>query len=136
MLLALTTIAFAATNAIAIAQQKNEAPDVRIQAGKLERTIVGRSYTGIPIERVQLNLPVSYADLNLATPSGAAKLESRINDAAKEACRQLDTADPFDMSDMDTTSCIREAADGAMKQAKVAIAAAESNSATRTTAVN
>jgi UrcA family protein len=124
-------LALAVASAAAIAQEKEQTPEVKIQAGQVQKTTVGNSYTGIPIERLQVELPVSYANLNLATSSGAAELEKRVSETAKEACARLDAADPLDMSDSDNISCVRETTAGAMKQARAAIAAAANGSASR-----
>jgi UrcA family protein len=120
-------LALAAASAAAVAQT----PEVKIQAGQVQTTTVGNSYTGIPIERLQVELPVSYANLDLATSAGAAELEKRVGETAKEACAQIDAADPIDMSDSDNISCVKEATAGAMKQARAAIAAAANGSANR-----
>jgi|SRR5258708_8369809 UrcA family protein len=122
-------LALAAVSAAAVAQQKDQPPEVKIQAGQVQKTTVGSSYTGIPIERLQVELPVSYANLDLSTVAGAAQLEKRVSETAKEACAQLDAADPIDMSDSDNLSCVREATAGAMKQARAAIAAAANGNA-------
>jgi UrcA family protein len=66
---------------------------------------------------------VSYADLNIATHSGAVELEKRIRDSATEACKQLKELYP-DTSE-GQTPCVEGAVKNAMEQAKKAIAAAE-----------
>ena len=114
-------IAFAAASTAAVAQQSNQAPDVKIEAGKVRQTEVQLSSGLTPIERVQVDRTVSYADLDLATTSGETELVRRVTEAAKEACEQVHSADPVDLSDMDDASCVRAAADGALKQAKAAI---------------
>jgi UrcA family protein len=82
--------------------------------------MVRLSDTGTPIERFWVDRKVSYADLDLTTTSGATELMRRVTEAAKEACEQVHTSDPV-VSDMDDTSCMSTATDGAMKQAKAAI---------------
>jgi UrcA family protein len=118
-------LALAMASAAAVAQQTDQTPDVKTEAGKVQET-VKFSYTGVPIERLQVDLPVSYADLDLTTPAGAAELKRRVSDAAKEACDKVDSANPADLLD---TDCVRTATHGAMKQVKVVIAAARTNSA-------
>jgi UrcA family protein len=124
-------IALAMASAAAVAQQADQMPNDKNEAVKVERTT--RSYTGIPIEHLEVDRPVSYANLDLTTPSGAAELKRRIAEAAKEACQQLDTADPFDLSDTDDFSCVKAATGSALKQANAAIVAARTNSSTRAT---
>jgi UrcA family protein len=113
-------IALATASTAVIAQQIDQ-PDVKIEAGKVQQTMVRLSDTGTPIERFWVDRKVSYADLDLTTTSGATELMRRVTEAAKEACGQVHTADPVDLSDMDDTSCMRTATDGALKQAKAAI---------------
>ena len=128
-------IALAMASAAAVAQQADQTPNAKIADGKVHETLDRISYTGIPIERLEVDLPVSYANLDLTTPSGAAELKRRVTDAAKEACARVDRADPVDLSDSDET-CVRTATNGGMKQANSAIAAARINGANRATPVS
>jgi UrcA family protein len=114
-------IALATVSAAAVAQQADQTTN---EAGEVQQTMVGFSYTGIPVERLQVERPVSYANLDLTTPSGAAELKRRVIETAKAACEQLDSADPIDLSDTDDFSCVKTATHGALKQANAAIAAA------------
>jgi UrcA family protein len=111
-------MALAAAGAATAAQQSDQTPGVQNEPGKLQRTIVGLSDAGTPIERFWLNREVNIADLDLTTVSGSAEFLRRVTEAAKEACAQLRTEDPADLSDMDNDSCIRTATDSALKQAK------------------
>ena len=122
-------IALATASAAAVAQQADQTPNVEIQAGQVQKTEVRVDYTGIPVEQLQVDRTVNYADLDLTTPSGAAELNKRVTEAAKEDCEQLDTADPIDLSDTDAASCVRTATDGVLKQVKAAIVATRTNSA-------
>jgi UrcA family protein len=121
------TLALAAACGSAVAQQKDQSSATT----PVQVTIVGRSYTGIPIEQYSSKRAVSYANLDLSTPSGAAELKKRVRETAREACEQLQAAYPLDLSDDDddNNTCVSEATAGAMKQAKAAIAAANSASA-------
>jgi UrcA family protein len=107
-----------AAGAAAAAQQSDQTPGGKNEAGKLQQTMVGLSNAGTPIERFWVNRKVSFADLDLATASGSAAFLRRVTEAAKEACAQLRAADPADLSDMDSASCIKTATDNALKQAK------------------
>jgi len=113
-------------SAPALAQQPAQ---VTIQAERPAK-VVGRSYTGVPIELVTLTRRVSYADLDLTTHAGATELEKRVSDTAKDACKQLDTLYPLTAADTGP-SCVKKATDDAMTQAHAAIAAAEKRSANR-----
>jgi UrcA family protein len=66
---------------------------------------------------------VSYADLNLATHSGAVELEKRVTDSATQACAQLVKLYP-DTAEGDPP-CVKGAVKNAMTQANKLIAAAE-----------
>jgi UrcA family protein len=98
-----------------------EVGKVTVEA-KRETQVVGRSYTGAPIELVTLTRRVSYADLDLTTQSGAAELEKRVNETAQAACKQLD--DLYPLTAPGGQSCVKGAVEDAMEQARAAIAAA------------
>jgi UrcA family protein len=128
-------IALATASVAAVAQQTDQTSDANIGAGKVQQTEIRLSYTGIPIDRFQVDRPVSYADLDLTTVAGATELVKRVTEAAKDACEQVDAADPVDFWDTDDTSCTKTATDGGLKQANAAIAAAQTSNATRTSQV-
>jgi UrcA family protein len=130
------TLALAAVSSGAvIAQEKTQSSEIIIQGRpvQVQVTTVGRSDTGIPIVQYSFERAVSYANLNLSTSSGATELKKRVSETAREACEELQAADPLDASDDDGT-CVRDATAGAMKQVTAAIAAANSGSATKVSA--
>jgi len=98
---------------------------VTVTASRPTEKIVGRTSLGIPIKEVAISYKVSYADLDLATHSGAVALESRISDAARGACKELDKDYPLTMSG--DKSCEKSARDVAMAKAHSVIADAEKN---------
>ena len=128
------TLALAAVSGAATAQEQAQSSQIIIQGQPVQVTTVGRSYTGIPIVDYSFQRAVSYANLDLSTSSGAAELQKRVRETAKEACETLSAADPLDAPDDDGT-CVRDASAGAMKQVTAAIAAA-SGSNTRATTVS
>ena len=128
------TLALAAVSGAAMAQEQAQSSQIIIQGQPVQVTTVGRSYTGIPIVDYSFQRAVSYANLDLFTSSGAAELQKRVRETAKEACETLSAADPLDAPDDDGT-CVRDATAGAMKQVTAAIAAA-SGSNTRATTVS
>jgi UrcA family protein len=69
----------------------------------------------------ELQIFVSYADLDLATSSGVTTLRARVEQAARTGCRDLDRARPFADPDL---SCPRQAVRDAESQVEAAIAAA------------
>jgi len=112
-------IALAMSGTAAVAQ--DQTPGVQIEAGKVQQTTVQLSEYGTPIERFWVDRKVSFADLDLTTIAGSAELMRRVTEAAKAGCAQVHAADPIDLSDMDDTSCVRTATDGALKQVNAAI---------------
>jgi UrcA family protein len=119
----------------ASAQQSAPDSQVTIQAShQVTKKVVGRTATGIPIELVQLNRHVGFSDLDLSTSAGAAELEKRIKETAREACKQIDTLYPLDFTEDNDQTCINDAVSHAMAQAKQAIAAAQSHSDIRSAA--
>ena len=112
---ALATVGCLAASWPSLAQQ---APEVVVEAPHVVSTTAkdGR-------ELYSLVYKVSYADLNLATYSGATELQKRVKDSATKACAQLRKLYP--MSDDTNPPCVDTATKNAMAQANKAIAAAE-----------
>jgi UrcA family protein len=125
------TLALAAVSGAVIAQETTQSSQIIIQGKPVQVTTVGRSDTGIPIVQYSFERAVSYANLNLSTSSGATELKKRVRETAREACEELQAADPLDASDDDGT-CVRDATADAMKQVTAAIAAANSGSTSTT----
>jgi UrcA family protein len=116
-------LAIAGSNVFA--QSSNTLSPITVQAShSVTQKTVGMSYTGIPIEQVQLSRHVGYSDLDLSTPAGQAALEKRIKTVAQEACKQLKTLYPLEQWDTDNSTCVADAVQQAMQQAKSAAAAA------------
>jgi UrcA family protein len=119
-------IALAIAGSSAFAQSSNSLPPITVQASHdVTKKQVGMSYTGIPIEQVQLSRHVGYSDLDLSTPAGQAALEKRIKTVAQEACKQLQTLYPLEQWDTDNRTCVADAVQQAMQQAKSAAAASK-----------
>ncbi len=118
----------AAAAAIAIACAASAAEpvtEVIVEAPKITHTGQKAQPLGATVDLASIRYRVSYGDLNLATPAGASTLEARINDAAKRACKQIDdTLPPGAYAAQGDAPCVKTAVDGAMKQARAAIAAA------------
>jgi UrcA family protein len=81
------------------------------------------SYTGIPIEQIQLSRRVGFGDLDVSIAAGRAALDKRIDATAKEACRQLSTLYPMEQWSTDNETCVAEAISAAMAQANTILAA-------------
>lgn len=87
-------------------------------------TKVGQSQYGVPIREIMIQSRVSYADLDLTSEFGALQLENRIKDTAKATCEQIKVAIPAEGSTPE--QCIKDAVDGAMKEARKVIEAKRS----------
>lgn len=115
-------LAFGISGAAVFAQE-NGSQDVMVH-GQPVVTTEGWSRTGIQNQRVQLSQNISYADLNLATPSGASELEARVREAANTICQKLDNFDPASSGIQqaeERINCINGAVDDAMTQVRQAI---------------
>jgi UrcA family protein len=126
--LAITAIAYAVMCSVGGAAQSDEdqIPQITVQAHqKVTTKQVGVSYTGIPIEEIQLTRHVGYGDLDLTSSEGRAALDKRIKDTAKKACEQLNTLYPLEQwTTGDNQTCVDRAIDAAITQEKAIIAAA------------
>jgi len=116
--IALATIGALVVSGSSLAQ---EIPEVVIEVPHVEKS-KQPGHMG-PAPALSIVYKVSYADLNLATHTGAVALEARIKDSATRACQQLATLFPTTVEG--ETPCVQGAMKNAMEQAKKAIAAAE-----------
>jgi len=116
---ALVTVLLA-TAGLVVALPATAKPMEEIIVGAPHKAAVGRTTTGIPITQITVRSRVRYGDLDLTTRAGAAALENRIREAARTSCRSIDAQLPLDTSS--DGNCIRHAVDGAMLQARAAIA--------------
>ena len=74
----------------------------------------GRSAIGAPIEDVSTTRVVYFRDLDVDTPYGADRLRSRIQQAARSACDELDAMYPI--TDGDSPDCYKSAVQDARFQ--------------------
>jgi UrcA family protein len=85
--------------------------------------VVGRSSTtGAPIEQVSISRVVSARDLDLRSPWGVDALYARIDQAARDACREMDNLYPISVGG--DPPCVRTAARRAYAQADYIVSAA------------
>jgi UrcA family protein len=82
---------------------------------------VGQSSYGVPIREITIRSRVSYADLDLTSATGALELENRIKETAKATCEQIKVDIPVQGSTEE--KCVKDAVDGAMKEAHKVIEA-------------
>jgi UrcA family protein len=84
-----------------------------------------RSDLGAPIETVRTTRVVSYADISLTTQSGTAVLETRIRDAARSACTELEQKYPIAAEGDTPKKCFDDAVAKAMADAGKAVDSAK-----------
>ncbi len=121
--IAMATIGSLMLTGVAIAQ----VPEITVEAPYHRPASAAKPAPGAKeaLPEVSVDYKVHYADLNLATASGAAQLEKRIRDAATQACQQLATLYPASTEGVGKDSCVESATKKAMAEANQAIAAAE-----------
>ena len=124
--IATVMFSFAFACGVAVAQSTGTSDQVTITAsGVVKHKQVGVSYTGMPIEQLDLTRRVSYRDLNLRTAAGQEKLKHRIDYTAHEACKQLTALYPFALWRTSQADCVHTAINSAMAQLPTAVATAE-----------
>jgi len=127
---AMFQVALSATGVLALCQLSlaDELMEIIVEAPAVHvQKAAGRTQPlGAPVDIYSVRYHVSYGDLDLGTPGGAAALEQRVNDAAKRACKDLETLYPnLAPPPSGTPPCIKSATNGGMAQAHKAIAAAQ-----------
>lgn len=90
-------LAAVSISGMAVAQQTEE---VTVRGPGIQSTEVERSSTGVPVVMFTVRYKVLYEDLDLTTTEGMAELTKRIEDAARQGCREIGlayrTAQPSD----------------------------------------
>ncbi|MGA2399627.1 MAG: UrcA family protein [Steroidobacteraceae bacterium] len=103
---------------VAVAQELKE---IVVETPRVERA-KEHGALGAPIDIISVTHRVTYKDIEINTRLGAQVLETRVKDAAKAACKEIDALYPLTAPSSD---CERTAVDKAMVQVHEAIAAAE-----------
>lgn len=86
------------------------------------------SLTGASADLISISQRVSYADLNLATVSGAQEMEARVRNTAKALCEKLEQRYPLSGNNAET--CVKNAVSKGMADVRIAIEAAEKKART------
>lgn len=114
-------IALLAAVAISGSALGQETEEVTVRGPGIQSTEVERSSTGVAVVMFTVSYKVSYEDLDLTTADGMAELTKRIEDAAKQGCREIGlayrTAEPSDWS------CARHATKEAIAEVEQLVAA-------------
>lgn len=97
-------------------------PEVKVVASRALNTKSARTANGVPIHAVLLGFGVKSDGLDLASHEGHVKLERRVADAAKAACRELGKKYP--KSTPTDAQCAKETTDRAMAEVQELEAAA------------
>ena len=112
---------------LVVAGTLSSTPALAQQVGEITVTAPSRQLVPQPnslsrmAEMVTLSGRVSFADLDLSSPTAAQQLRSRITETATAVCRRLHTIAPGDPPERD---CVRDAVGSAAKQVQTEIAAA------------
>jgi len=109
----------------AIAANPAVTGEVTVQAERPTAHVVGRAQNGAPVVSVEVQHRVLYSDLDLSIPSNAKVLKTRVRDAARGACADLNTLYPLTTNGSD--DCSQKSEEKAMPQVLSAIAAAQAN---------
>jgi UrcA family protein len=114
-------IALLAAIAISGGAVGQETEEVTVRGPGIQSTEVERSSTGVAVVMFTVSYKVSYEDLDLTTNDGMAELTKRVEDAAKQGCREIGlayrTAQPSDWV------CARHATKEAMDEVQQLVAA-------------
>lgn len=114
-------IALLAAVAISGSALGQETEEVTVRGPGIQSTEVERSSTGVAVVMLTVSYKVSYEDLDLTTTDGMAELTKRIEDAAKQGCREIGlayrTAQPSDWM------CARDATKEAIAEVEQLVAA-------------
>ena len=94
--------------------------EIIVTAPYVHRRVTGRDVTGARIETLTTSRAVETGDLNLRYRSDVRELHRRINDAAANACREIE-ASTGNVLITTRSQCVRSAEHSAMAQADALI---------------
>jgi UrcA family protein len=127
LVIAIGVAASMSLGSVAAAQEVQEI--VVTAKGVVSEKPAGKTASGVPIVNMSVSYGVSYAGLDLASAAGAAEIEKRVNDAAKEACKTIAAQHPLTYFTTNDAECTKAAAGKAMVKAHALIAEAGKKSA-------
>ena len=114
------SVALCMVSGIAAAQNAKE---VNIQAQRvINEKVIAHITGGGKIIELALSYPVSFADLDITSVTGAAELEKRVKDAARAACEEI--AFKYPSATPSNAVCAQKAAAKAMTEVREMVAAA------------
>ena len=109
---------------LAVAQQAGEDMDEIVVKAPVERPRFLRGGMQEPLEQIELQRRVSYADLDLSKDANVTELRTRIETTANDSCKKLSKMFPRPSDAGEISRCTNRAVDGAEEQVQAAIAAA------------
>lgn len=95
--------------------------DVTVQASQIDKILVGKSWSGIPVYELSVTHAVSAADLDLRTSEGMVTLQDRVEKAAKHGCHEIGMV--YRDARPDEQTCARQATSEAMGRVRELLAA-------------
>lgn len=103
------SIALAGAMGVATAEEPTELKGITVTA---ERMMTVEKPTGVVEKELRIKTLVNYTDLDITTESGRKALESRVREAASDACTELDRLMPA--RTLEHGNCVSEATDRTM----------------------
>ena len=107
-------IGIATSISLASLSVADELQEIVVTGSAMAVKPIGKTASGVPIVEMSIAYGVSYAGLDLASASGSAELEKRVNDAAKEACKSIAAQRPLQQFQTSEADCTKAAVDKAM----------------------
>ena len=100
---------------------------VTVETSRIVEEKAGLTNTGVPLRSYSLSYEVSLDDLDMTSSAGVAAAEKRVNNAALEACKQINNESthlfPTDQLSPSIENCAKDTARKAMVKLHQAIAA-------------
>lgn len=115
---AIALLAALAVSGSAVGQETEE---VTVRGPGIQSTEVERSSTGVRVMMLTVSYKVSYEDLDLTTTEGMAELTQRIEDAARQGCREIGLA--YHSAQPNDWLCTRYATKEALAEVQQLVAA-------------
>ena len=124
MELGLLSLAALATGLVLAGPALAATEEIVVEAPRVETMPATAQTGGAQVNLISIRYRVAYADLDLATHSGALALQKRIDDTAAKACKEIDKLYPIGAPSSDK-DCVKAAKSSAAAKVTEAIAAAE-----------
>ncbi|HET7085537.1 MAG TPA: UrcA family protein [Rhizomicrobium sp.] len=110
----------------AIAQSSQPSEEVTVFAPFVVKKIPSRDVKSGAVTTINMSRDVSYHGLDLTSDADVATLQTRVQQAAEDVCKELDRrySKTSYMAVDEDKDCVKNAADNAMQEAKAVISAA------------